>query len=197
MSNKQFIRTVFVLSALFIVMGGPAATQLPSEGVRLSFYGYESEPIGFFNASFNDTIRLWHEETVGPEVEGSPYYFGFLSKGHGNLGYGDLPDTRVDCSQVPCIDCDYQITLFFVGPGIELLVGDVRGGCCDQEAMLSGSQWQGFKPNDFTHLRVEVDAQPPLMSCAEEYLVKIRWIKIQVPVKTTSWGALKSIYMKN
>jgi hypothetical protein len=195
MRDKQFIRTVIVVFAIFIIMGRTTDAQLPSEGVRLSFYGYDLEAIGFLDASVSDTIRLWHAETVGPEVEGSPYYFGFFSKAHGNVGYEDLPDTRIDCSQVPCTDCDYQITATFVGPGIGLVIGDVRGGCCDQEATLTGSQWQGFKPNDFTHIRVEVDAQPPLAACPEEYLIKIKWIKIQVPVKTTSWGILKSTYL--
>lgn len=194
MREKHFIRTMLVIFTLFIVWGRTAEAQLPSEGVRLSFYGCELEPIGFFDAAADDTIRLWLPGTVGPEQEGCPYYFGFLSKGHMNLGYGDLPNTRVDCSQVPCTDCDYRISATLVGPGIELTVGDVRGGCCDQEAELVGGCWQGFGPNDFTHIRVEVDAQAPLMMCPDEYLVKIRWIKIQVPVQSTSWGRLKSTY---
>jgi hypothetical protein len=194
MRDKQSIRTVLVVFAICIVLGTTTDAQVPSEGIRLSFYGYESEALGFIEASISGTVRLWQTGTIGPEIEGSPYYFGFLSKDHGSLGYDDLPDTRIDCPQVPCTDCDYRITASFIGPGIELPIGDVHGGCCDQEAMLTGSQWQGFKPSDFTHLHVEVDAQPPMAACPEEYLIEIRWVNIQVPVHTTSWGNLKSNY---
>jgi hypothetical protein len=83
---------------------------------------------------------------------------------------------------------------YFVGDGIELIVGVVSGGSNDQNAQLAGNQWQGYVPNDFTHFRIVIDAHEPLMICPQEFLLPIEWTPAPVPTEASTWGRVKSLF---
>lgn len=180
-----------LVASLIVVLPISALGEVP-EGVRVSFYGYQSTPIGYFDDSVDSSVSLWIGGTIGPAFQGSVYYFGILSAGHRNIGYTGLADTRIDCPEFPCTSCAYTLTARFVGPGTSLIIGSVGPG--DQNAQLAGTEWEGHSPPDFTHLEIVVDAHEPLMICPRYYLLPITWLDEPVSSNESTWGKVKALY---
>lgn len=156
-----------------------------ADPVYLSFYGYQSAPVGCFNEATDQSMTLEMAATVGPEFQGSSYYFGFVSSS--NASYGcNLPDTN---SPPGC--AGYDVTAWFE-PGA-LVIGHVNGSG-DQNASLEGNEWDGQAPTEFTHIRIEYQSGFPCSEDARTLLVPIVWVSNPVPVSTSTWGRVKALY---
>jgi len=172
------------LPIAFLVLFAQAMPAIGS-GVRLSFYGHQSTPVGCFDEATDSVLVLDLDATFGPAFQGSSSYFGYLTRNHPSVGCS-LPDTQSDpgCA-------GYDVTAWF--EPYDVIIGHVNESG-DQNASLEGFEWLGHVPTDFTHIRIEFQAGSPCEQDSRGFLLPIVWVSHPVSASESTWGHIKALY---